>query len=566
MITSGTAAKVQEYIEGVMSGDIIVGAHVRAAVERHVDDLAKQSTPDFPYHFDAATAGVAVDFFPLMLRHSSGKFAGMPFELEPWQAFGVWCMFGWKRNSDNARRFRKFLWSMGRKNGKSCLAAGIAIYLAMLDINPFTRQPESVAEVVLAATKKEQVEKVIYAEIERMRKRSPHIEKLSSPINKQITFKHNGGSIRCIGSDKPYDGLNPHSVILDEIHAWREFHRPFYSTMQTGSGSRVQPLIGAVTTAGDDKSHIWLDEWKYCDAILSRTIKDESYFAYIFQLDNSDDPFDESVWVKANPNLGVSLGVDYLRDRAKEAKFNNLKKHDLLRYHCNIQVTSTESAFDLDKWDASTGELSDWSKADAIAAGFDLGSRDDLAAWMLCARFPIDSDSEKPMYRYEFKGRAYIAEDSKRDLQKQPFAEWIYQDLLYKCKHPITNMKHDLIEACTIHGVKQVGYDPFTAQQFAEDMNQEGLEPIRIAQNCAQFTEPIEDFILALCENRVRIENNPLLRWCAKNAMLYRDRNARCMFDKKTSVDKIDPIVAMVMAFRLCSLAPQRASGPLFVI
>src|SRR5690606_2241810 len=169
-----------------------------------------------------AHAAASVDFFPLMLRHSIGDFAGLPFELEPWQAFAVWCIFGWKRDDDNARRFRKVYWSMARKNGKSSVAAGFAILLAMMDINPNTSKPESVAEVILSATKKEQVEKVIYAEIDRMRMQSPEIKGLSSRENKQITFRHNQGSIRCVGSDKPYDGLNPHAVIKDELHAWRE--------------------------------------------------------------------------------------------------------------------------------------------------------------------------------------------------------------------------------------------------------------------------------------------------------------------------------------------------------
>lgn len=566
MIASGTAAKVQEYIEGVMSGDIIVGAHVRAAIERHLDDLKVQSTADFPYHFDTVTAGVAVDFFPLMLRHSAGKFAGMPFELEPWQAFGVWCMFGWKRNSDNSRRFRKFLWSMARKNGKSSLAAGLAIYLAMLDINPFTRQPESVAEIVLAATKREQIEKVIYAEIMRMRQRCKAIEKLSSPINKQITFSHNGGSIRCIGSDKPFDGLNPHAVILDEIHAFRECQRTFYSTMQTGSGSRVQPLIGAVTTAGDDHSHIWDEEWRYCDAILSRIVRDESYFAYIFQLDEKDDPFDESTWIKANPNLGVSVSIEYLRDRKNEAKFNHLKKHELLRYHCNIKVSSTESAFDIETWDSCIGELSDWSEAETITAAVDLGSRDDLTAWMMSAKFRIPTEDDRLLYRYEFKGKSYIAEDTKRDLTKQPFATWIYNEQLKVCQYPSSDTIQDLIEACEAHGVRQIGYDPCSAQSFTEELTKLGFETVRIGQNCTQFNEPIVDLMQAMAEGRIRVENDPMLRWCAKNAILYRDRTSRCMFDKKSSSDKIDPIVAMTMAFRLAAGAAPRSSGSLFVM
>ena len=236
MICSGTKSEVQRYIDEVLSGEIVCCQAAIQAVSRHLENLERQRTPDFPYYFDERHAEVACEFFPMVLRHSIGDYAGLPFELEGWQKFALWCLFGWKRETDSSRRFRKVFWTMARKNGKSSIAAGLAIFLAMLDVNPVTGRPEDVAEVILAATKKEQVEKVIYAEIERMRIRSKFIEKASSPINRQITFSANSGSIRCVGSDKPYDGLNPHAVIMDELHAWREHHRKFYDTMQTGSG------------------------------------------------------------------------------------------------------------------------------------------------------------------------------------------------------------------------------------------------------------------------------------------------------------------------------------------
>ncbi len=299
MIASSTLSDVQGYIDDVLSGDIVVGQLVRAAVQRHVNDLKRESTKGFPYHFDANMASAACDFFPLMLRHSIGDFAGMEFHLERWQKFAIANIFGWKRDDDNSRRFRRVYWSMARKNGKSSIGAGLAIFTAMMDVNPITGKPEEVAEVILSATKKEQVEKVIYAEIERMRIRSPHIERASTRQNKQVTFKHNDGSIRCVGSDKPYDGLNPHVVIMDELHAWKEHHRKFYDTMLTGSGYRRQPLIITITTAGDDKSYLWLEEYNYAKGVALGDITDEQVFSYCFECDPDDDPLDEANWVKA---------------------------------------------------------------------------------------------------------------------------------------------------------------------------------------------------------------------------------------------------------------------------
>lgn len=529
-------------------------------------DLSQQGEADFPYYFNERHAEGVCEFFPIVLRHSIGDFAGLPFELEGWQKFALWTLFGWKRAADDSRRFRKLFWSMARKNGKSSIASGIAIFLAMMDVNPVTGKPEEVAEVILAATKKEQVEKVIYAEIERMRLRSPFLEKASSRINKQITFKSNAGSIRCVGSDKPYDGLNPHAVLMDELHAWREHHRKFYDTMQTGSGYRRQPMIGTVTTAGDDTSHLWLEEYRYAQGVLDQTIKDESFFAYVFEIDEDDDPLDEATWIKANPNLGVSVKLDYLRDQAKQAASSKLSLNRFTRYHCNRLVSSMEKAFDLEQWDKCRGEFSDWHQADAVGAGVDLGGRDDLAAWAMAARFELDEERDgKPVYRYEIRTQAYIAADTERDLTAQPFANWVYSGLIQKCKYPTANLRDDLIEEVGEYGVHAVAYDQYNAQQFGDDLTEEGITAARMAQNFSMFNEPIRDFMQAMKDGRITHNGNPLLRWCAGNAIISRDRNDRWMFDKRSSSEKIDPIVAMIMAFRMASLAPARPRGQMYL-
>ena len=156
MITNGVAGRVEAYIEGVMTGEIVACQRVKDAVRRHLDDLKRQSTDEFPFHFDRRWAASVCQFFPVMLRHSIGEFAGRPFELEPWQAFSLWCIFGWKRDDDNSRRFRKVYWSMARKNGKSSVAAGLCLFLGAGDIDPATNRPEAVGQILLTATKKEQ--------------------------------------------------------------------------------------------------------------------------------------------------------------------------------------------------------------------------------------------------------------------------------------------------------------------------------------------------------------------------------------------------------------------------
>lgn len=563
MITSGVAGRVEDYVEGVLSGSIVACERVKDAVRRYKSDLQKQSTDDFPYYFDRHWATSVCQFFPIMLRHSIGEFAGRPLELEDWQLFGLWNIFGWKRDADNSRRFRKVYWSMARKNGKSTLAAGICLFLGIGDVDPATNRPESVAQILLTATKKEQAD-VVYSETKRMREQSPWFKKETNDKNEQIYFGRTGSYIRKISSDKPFDGLNPHLILMDELHSWGEHHRKFYDTMVTGSGSRTQPLHLIITTAGADDSHLWLENYNYAVSVMKEEFKDESLFSLIYELDKDDDPSDSSLWLKSNPNLNVSVKRDYLEQRWKEDSKNSLGINRFIRYHGNRIVSSTERAFNIDNFDKCIKVASDWKQADAFGGGVDLGARDDLAAYALCSRFRIGNDTEgRPLYRYEAKVRPYIAEDTKRDLSVMPFAQWVYTEQIKKAKYPIEELSKDLIAECADIGIQTVAYDPYNGQQLGETLEKAGIVGARMAQNPSNFNEAIRDFIKLLEDGRFTFEGGELLKWCAGNAIIAKDRQDRYMFDKAKSKDKIDPIVAIVMAYRVCSLQPERFSGSL---
>ncbi len=563
MIATASLTNMQSYIDAVTSGEIVACKFVKDSVARHVKDLGRQSTQDFPYHFSEKHAAAAIDFFPLMLNHSIGDYVGQPFHMEPWQAWITGCMFGWKRDCDGARRFRQAYVSVGRKNGKSTWAAGIAIRFAALDINPSTQGIESVAEVILSATKREQAQ-VIYKEIERMRHRSPHIEQVSKTINKQITFTHNSGSIRTVGSDKSYDGLNPSLCVMDELHAWSpNRHQKFYDTMVTGSGSRLQPMKLVVTTAGDDKSLIWIEEYKHAKSVAAGDVQDDSLFAVHYEIDEEDDPLDESCWIKSNPNLHVSLKLDYLRQQAIPAKTSKIALNRFTRYHGNRLVSSVESAFDIEKWDKCAGELSDWQYAEATGGGCDLGGRNDLAAWAVVARFPVEGteNDETPTYRYEIRTQSYISEETSRDLSRQPFCEWIHTDLLKKSSYPVSDLSEDFIAACREYWVRDIAFDPAQAQQLSECLRRAGVPNAAFPQTTSYYHEPLSEFRQAIEEGRVTHDGNRLLRWCIGNAMAVQDRQDHWMLTKRDSSDKIDPVVAVIMALWRAMVAPGRYAG-----
>lgn len=556
------------YCEKVITGDIVSCKWIQLAVNRHMRDLDRQGNEGFPYYFDRKIAKAACEFFPACLRHSIGEHAGKPFNLELWQSFFLASLFGWQKCDGRGRRFRQVFFTVARKNGKSTLAAGIAMFMAAIDPNPESGDPEPRAQIILAATKREQAEKVIFAECVRMRHQSPALKSSSRVANRVIEFNHNGGTIQCVGSDRPYDGLNPAMVSLDETHAFGNPHRKFFNTMVTGSGSRMQPILLTTTTAGDDQSHIWLEQIGFSKQVLEDLVSEETLLPIIYEADEEDDPLDESTWIKSNPNLGVSILPEFLRSQAKPCKGSAVAMNRFKRYHVNTLVSSTERIFNLEDFDSCAGELSDWiADADATGAGVDLGGRDDLAAFAVVARFPTGEHNtdDTPIYRYEGRVWAYISKNTPRNLDESPFVQWIDQGLIKVTETPILDLQNDFIDAYWDYSCVDAAIDPYQAQQFGEQVSQQGVIIATMAQTQAHFNEPIADFRQAMADGRFTHDGSPLLRWCLANAVAVRDRSDRWMLDKSSSSQKIDPLVALLMAWRRCTLAPTRGVGDLFL-
>ncbi len=547
-----------DYCQGILSGEVVACRLVRFACERHVNDLARQSTEGFPYHFSEREANAVCQFFPLALKHSKGQWASQPFELEPWQVFIFWVLFGWQRDSDNTRKFRRAHISVARKNGKSTLAAGIGLYGMMCDGEPG-------AEIYVSATKREQAG-CIFTEAERMRESSTTLRKYTKNHINNIFCETTHSFFRPTSSDKPLDGPNPHMTIFDELHAWREIHRKFYNTMVTGGASRRQPLQVTTTTAGDDQSLIWKEEYDHCKGVLEGTFNDETIFAYMAEIDDEDDPLDPAVWIKANPNLGVSVSMEYLQQQANDAKNKPSFLPVFISKHCNKITSSRNKAFDRDLWAKCSTPLSDWTKADAFGAGFDLGGRDDLASSAIVARFLVDgSDPAKPVYRYEAKVRTYCYTDTKRDLATEPFQSWVHDGRLRVERHVIAALRDDLFADLDAYGIQRVGYDPSNAQQLGDEIEARGNKAVRITQSYFQYNEPIKELHECIRTERFSFGGCPVINWAANNAIIVKNHADQWMFDKVSSADKIDPIVAVTMAFRMATLAPARITGSIYI-
>ena len=548
---------VTKYVDDVLSGKIVACKSIIGACQRHVDDLAKQNTDDFPYYYDESHADRIVRFFPAMVQHSIGLHEGKPFTLMPWQAFAIASIFGWKKVSNGARRFNKAYISVARKNGKSSMAAAICHLCAGFDVNPTTGKPEGVAQVVIAATKKEQADAVTMAECIRMRDSSPNMKSRSTHKNRVLSYNHNGGTIRTVGSDRPFDGLNPSLVVIDELHAFRDQGKQveFLDTMKTGSGARIQPIYIVTTTAGTTSSTIWLSEYRYATQVARGEFHDDSYFSLSYELDEDDDALDESLWQKANPCLGVTVSTEFLNEQARPAQSGSsdaLRRFE--RYHGNRVVSSTSGAFNMDHWRQCSVEslgLDHWRDAVCVGSGVDLGGRNDLAAWAMVAKFDsgrTGSDGQ-PEYIYEGFARAYVSPESPRDLTAEPFPEFIQAGDLVITENPISALESDLLRQAQDVGAYELAFDPYQAQRTSEFFRENGMLPVIMPQTCAHFNAPIEEIRACIRDMRLRHDGGKLLQWCVGNAVVIEDKQNRLMMNKKESSEKIDPLVAFTMAF-----------------
>lgn len=546
--------EVQDYIDDVLSGEIVVGKLVRLAVQRHVDDL--ENGPSRGLRFDRNIAMRAITFFPMCCRHSIGKWDKEPFHLSPWQKFIVWVLMGWRKVSTGMRRFRKAYLSVARKNGKTTWLAALALLLMFAD-EPF----EPGAEIYCAATKEDQA-KILHKEAVRMVKASTALDKRAR-VRKApqiILWEERNSFFKPLGSDSEgMDGLNPHAVLEDELHAWREHHRDLKEKLATGGAARRQPLEVVITTAGDDRSLLWIEEddsaCRVLEAVGTENIIDDSMFAFIARLDEEDDPFNEEVWVKANPNLHVSVDLEYLRAQANEAKYKPTATNQFLRYHCNIKVGSTERAITPEMWAKGKGKIAidnlGENEKPRGYAGLDIGRSDDWCA--IGAAFPIVPPGETDPIRWEIKAKAWTARHGEFPVHKEPFRSWIANGLL-ECSEgdqvDFSAVKETIRQWRDQYDLVNWAFDPNFATAFAQDLQETlGIELYKFYQNARMYNEPVRRFQRELHAGRILHGNEPVLTWQAGNLAIRRNAKDEWMPEKGQKLFKVDGMISVLMAF-----------------
>jgi len=529
---------VSAYAWDVLKGKVIAGGLVRSACERHFRDLDQAKKKGFVWRSDIAKYAIE---FAEYCRHSKGEWAGQRLTLSPWQAFVRGSAFGWLR-TDGLRRFRVVYEEVARKNGKSTSAATVALKCLVADDEPG-------ADVFSAATKKEQA-RIVFDEARRMVMRSEDLQKIVSVYRASLAVDRTLSSFQPLSSDdRTLDGLNPHAVVIDELHKHR--NRAVLDVLDTAMGSRRQPLLWIITTAGDDNPEsVYAQERAYAENVVSGNFQDDEWLIYIATLDPGDRWDDPACWIKANPNLGVSVKLGDLTRQCRAAKNNPARQIEFKRLRLNVRTASATQYITGPIWDANS--LGPFDPAELVGrrcfAGLDLSSKVDLSAWVKLFP-PVDQGD-----RWRVVARFWMPADTvdqKTDRDQVQYRRWIDEGLIEPTQGNIidhTEIERAVLEDARIFDITSIAYDPWNATQLAVSLQNSGMAMKEFIQGIRSYTAPTKELLVWLLANRLDHGGNPVLRWMALNMRVQTDKNENAMPTKKVSIGRIDGMSALIMS------------------
>jgi phage terminase large subunit-like protein len=536
-----------KFAKGVVAGKIPACRYVVLACQRHIDDLAKSKEKGYPYWFDPKEAERKIAFIEL-LPHTKGEWAfkRQLVTLEPWQKFGIACTFGWKRKSDNLRRFRESYWEVPRKNGKSVIAAGVGLSMFCID-------GEFGAEVYSGATTEKQAWEV-FRPSRLMVKKSPMlIEAAGIEVNASNMNKPSDGSRFEPIIGNPGDGASPSCAIVDEYH--EHDTDALYTTMLTGMGARKQALMFIITTAGSNIEGACYDKRREVIEMLTGVVVNEELFGWIWTIDEGDDWRDPAVLAKANPNIAISVYQAFLESQQqraiKQARFTNTFKTK----HLNVWVTAKTGYFNMAKWESLKDEslTLDQFEGHSCILAFDLARKLDMNS--MPRLFWRDIDGKR--HYYCIAPKFWVPEDTVFDNDNQRMAEryqkWVNSGHLIAtdgAEIDYREILEEAKEANKLNPVDESPIDPHGATNLSHQLDDEGLTPITITQNYTNMSDPMKELEAAIESGRFHHDGNPIMTWCISNVigknMPGNDDVVRPI--KQGNDNKIDGAVALIMA------------------
>ncbi len=504
---------------------------------------------NFKYYFDEETGERPISFIETFCKQSQGDL-GAPLELELFQRAYIQALFGFLDKETGYRRFRETMFLVGRKNGKTTLMAGIALYLLVADY-------EGAAEIYSVATKKDQARKAL-TEAVNMIKQSPELRAVIKKRRNDVYFAATSSKFEALASDSnTLDGLNSHGVIIDELHAIRD--RNLYEVMKQSTSSRRQPLIVMITTAGTVRECIFDDMYEYACRVADGEEVDEAFLPILYELDERSEWLDPKMWIKANPGLGKIKQVETLRSFVERAKKNPADRAGVLCKDFNVRENDSTAwlPFDVINNEA-TFDLADVYDTYAIG-GCDLSSTTDLT----CATLLIRKPNDKTVYvlQHYFLPQARIDElaDKKQrsgghSNDEAPYKLWAERGLLTACQGARVNYSDvtawfvQMRERYKIDCWK-CGYDRALAGYWVDEMTANGFTMDKVIQGTYTFSQPMRELGAALQDKLVNYNNNPVLKWCLSNTGKKEQGLNNIMPVKISEKRRIDGMVSLLNAW-----------------
>jgi phage terminase large subunit-like protein len=547
---------VTGYAEAVLAGEIVAGQLVRLACERHLRDLEQAAAKG--WIFDEEAVNKVVTFF-YHLRHSKGEWAGQPLLLEPWQAFILGSLIGWKDASTGFRRYRLAYVEVARKNGKSTLSAGLGLYLMLADKEPG-------AEIYCAATKRDQA-KIVWSEAARMRDKSPDLTKRVGKFVNNLHVVDSASKMEPLGADADtMDGLNPHGVIIDELHAHK--NRQIVDVMETALGARRQPLQLEITTAGYDRQTVCWERREYVRKLLECTLQDETVFGFVATIDDGDDWADEAVWQKANPNLNVSVKVDYLRNKAQKAIKVPAAQNAFRRLHLDVWTEAEETWLTAETWESVQADdlrLEDYYGR-RCWIGLDLAFKRDLTAMAMV--FELDDASKVAFVRFWAPADGIVEREDRDGVH---YRLWRDQGYLVTTPGPVVDYSFVASELAELNeNVEIVGVacDAYKRPELAAELDDIGAGAITLVDHPQGYRKGAGTELWmprsviateeAIVKGSLRIQRNPILTWNAASVVMVRDAEGNPKPDKRKSTGRIDGVTALIQALGLTAIEPAK--------
>lgn len=424
----------------------------------------------------------------------------------------------------------------------STMLAGVGLDLLVCDGEPG-------AEIYAAATKKDQA-RIIFDEAKRMVASSPALSAELARFKSNISVDGTASKFEPLSSDeKTLDGLNPHGVLIDELHKHKT--RALLDVLDTALGARRQPLLIIITTAGDDSPEsVYAQENDYATKVLEGTIEDDATFAYIATIDKGDNWADPAVWEKANPNLGISVKLDDLERQAQKAAKSPSAQSAFKRLRLNVRTSSAERAIDMETWAKNGGPWIDPAelRGRKCWGGLDLSSKIDISAWVKLF------EPDEPGGRLLVVPRFWMPLDTleaRAEKDRVPYREWFDKGFIEVTHGNVID--HDAIEQAVLgdageFALQSVAYDPWNATQLAASLLGKGVPMVEFVQGLRSYSEPTKELINLLVSTKLDHGDNPVLKWMASNLKTQRDKNENLMPHKLHSTGRIDGITGLIMA------------------